>query len=100
MHADFVCEVTDLNPVLENAGCCRSDILVPVNIELICWIRTNCFQFAVLWFVVCEMCDSFHVLCFSGIRTEQDLYVRLIDSMTKQVRNNNMHTTQHSSSTE
>lgn len=25
-------------------------------------------------------------VCFSGIRTEQDLYVRLIDSMTKQVR--------------
>lgn len=25
------------------------------------------------------------VLCFAGIRTEQDLFVRLIDSMTKVV---------------
>lgn len=36
---------------------------------------------------LCVVCDSLCVfLWFSGIRTEQDLYVRLIDSMTKQVR--------------
>lgn len=40
-----------------------------------CLIQQTCVTVFVCFFV-----------CFSGIRTEQDLYVRLIDSMTKQVR--------------
>lgn len=39
-----------------------------------------------LWHVVSSFTFELFLLFSSGIRTEQDLYVRLIDSMTKQVR--------------
>lgn len=52
----------------------------------VCWWYKCVIRQSLITRTMCELISFYMCLCVSGIRTEQDLYVRLIDSMTKQVR--------------